>query len=222
MARAAVANKPAAKGRAKNPPVTKPAAGRRFQAPATVSRRELLVDGSDGDFRRLVHGLFGFLARHEAVRAGHAAHIGLAGIEYTALISISHLGAREGNVSVGRIAEHLHLSGAFVTTITNKLLKKRLIHKGTDPEDRRRVRLEVSEEGWRRLAELSPVQREVNDVQFDCLSAAEFRQLLELVERLIDSSDRALRLQAYLGSGTPEESRRAPAKPPEASRAKRS
>jgi DNA-binding MarR family transcriptional regulator len=169
----------------------------RPQLPLTVSRAELLVQGSDRAFRSLVHGLFGFLARHEAIRAGHGARIGLVGIEYTVLISIGHLSAHEGDVSVNRIAEHLYLSGAFVTTVTNQLLKRRLIHKTPDPKDRRRVRLEISEEGWARLAELAPTQRMVNDLQFDCLSAAEFKQLLSIVDRLIESSNRALRLQTY-------------------------
>ncbi|MGY4498660.1 DNA-binding MarR family transcriptional regulator [Bradyrhizobium sp. GM24.11] len=169
----------------------------RSTPPLTVSRPELLVQGSDRAFRSLVHGLFGFLARHEAVRAGHGARIGLVGIEYTVLISIGHLAVHEGDVSVNRIAEHLYLSGAFVTTVTNKLLQRGLIHKTPDPNDRRRVRLEISEEGWARLAELAPVQRQVNDVQFDCLSASEFKQLSSIIERLIDSSNRALRLQAY-------------------------
>src|SRR4029078_11013613 len=96
-------------------------------APLPISRPELLIDGSDRQFRRLVHGLFGFLARHEAIRRGHAARIGLVGIEYTTLISIRHLDAEEGDVNVNRVAEHLHLSGAFVTTVTNKLLKRGLI-----------------------------------------------------------------------------------------------
>ena len=108
------------------------------KAPLTISRPEMLVDGSDRQFRQLVHNLFGFLARHEAVRAGHGARIGLVGIEYTVLISIRHLSAEEGDVSVNRVADHLHLSGAFVTTITNKLLKRGLIHKTPDPADRRR------------------------------------------------------------------------------------
>jgi DNA-binding MarR family transcriptional regulator len=107
------------------------------------------VNGSDRHFRRLVHSLFGFLARHEAVRRGHAARIGLVGIEYTTLISIRHLDAEEGDVNVNRVADHLHLSGAFVTTITNKLLKRGLIHKSIDPQDRRRVKLQVSEKGMR-------------------------------------------------------------------------
>jgi MarR family transcriptional regulator, organic hydroperoxide resistance regulator len=169
----------------------------RVAPPLTISRPEMLVDGSDRAFRSLVHGLFAFLARHEAVRAGHGARIGLVGIEYTVLISIGHLGVHESDVSVNRIAEHLYLSGAFVTTVTNKLLQRKLIHKTPDPNDRRRVRLEISEKGWALLAGLAPVQRQVNNVQFDCLSAAEFKQLAKMIDRLIDSSDRALRLQAY-------------------------
>jgi MarR family transcriptional regulator, organic hydroperoxide resistance regulator len=168
-------------------------------APLTISRPELLINGSDRHFRRLVHGLFGFLARHEAVRSGHAARIGLVGIEYTVLISIRHLAVTEADVSVNRVAEHLFLSGAFVTTVTNKLVKRGLIHKLPDPSDRRRVRLEVADKGNALLAELAPVQRQVNDVQFACLSRAEFLQLLDVTERLIECSDRAVRLQSYFG-----------------------
>jgi DNA-binding MarR family transcriptional regulator len=168
-------------------------------APLTISRPELLINRSDRHFRRLVHGLFGFLARHEGVRSGHAARIGLVGIEYTVLISIRHLAVEETDVSVNRVAEHLFLSGAFVTTVTNKLVKRGLIHKLPDPSDRRRVRLEVAEKGNALLAELAPAQRQVNDVQFGCLSRAEFLQLLDMTERLIDCSDRAIRLQSYFG-----------------------
>ena len=174
----------------------------RKKAPLTISRPEMLINGSDRHFRRLVHGLFGFFARHEAVRSGHGARIGLAGIEYTTLISIRHLDAEEGDVNVNRVAEHLHLSGAFVTTVTNKLLKRGLIHKSVDPVDRRRVKLQVSEKGDALLAELAPVQRQVNDVQFGCLSQAEFLKLLDMAERLIASSEDAVRLQAYLAKGS--------------------
>jgi DNA-binding MarR family transcriptional regulator len=184
----------------KRPATAKPRRRRsEVPAPLTVSRPELLINGSDRHFRRLVHGLFGFLARHEAVRSGHAARIGLVGIEYTVLISIRHLAVEETDISVNRVAEHLFLSGAFVTTVTNKLLKRGLIHKLPDPNDRRRVRLEVSDKGNALLAELAPVQRQVNDVQFGCLSTAEFLHLLDMTERLIDSSDRAIRLQSYFG-----------------------
>ena len=167
----------------------------------TVSRQELIVDGSDHDFRRLVHGLFAFLARHEAVRSGHGSVIGLAGIEYTVLISIGHMNVEERSVSVNRLAEHLHLSGAFVPTLTNRLAKLGLVHKEQDTEDRRRVNLRISTRGRELLAELAPTQRQVNDVQFEPLGREEFLWLIDMVEKLIKSSDRAMQLQTYLSSG---------------------
>src|SRR5207302_7108369 len=94
--------------------------------PLTVSRPELLVDGSDAQFRAFVHGMLAFAAQLEAVRDGFAALVGLTGIQYTILISISHL-QTEREVTVGAAADHLHLSGAFVTTEPGKHLRLGLI-----------------------------------------------------------------------------------------------
>src|SRR5712671_3626088 len=111
--------------------------------PLTVSRSELMIDGSDREFRSFVHGMLAFSARLEAVRSGFAAIIGLTGIQYTILISVNHLEQRggvniqRGEVSVGMIAGHLHVSGAFVTIETGKLLKAGLLTKRPDPKDRR-------------------------------------------------------------------------------------
>jgi DNA-binding MarR family transcriptional regulator len=167
------------------------------RAALTTSRPELLVDGSDQQFRRLVHGLFAFQSRHQTLRDGHAAVIGLPGIEYTTLIAIRHLAAL-GDVHVKSVAEHLHLSGAFVTTVTNKLEIKGLIEKAAHTVDRRRLSLTVTARGAALLERLAPTQMQVNDVEFGCLSAKEFQQLLDMVYRLVESSDRAIALQRYL------------------------
>jgi len=169
--------------------------------PLTVTRPELITNGNDGDFRRLVHALFGFFSRHEKIRDGHARFIGLNGIDYTVLISIAHLGA-DGDVNVRTVADHLHLSGAFITTVTGRLMELGLIHKDTDQNDKRRISLTVSAKGRTLLNELAPVQRQVNDVEFEDLSGEDFNRLLQLVERLILSSERAIALQTYLYSNT--------------------
>ena len=177
---------------------TKLAVGRLApRAALTTSLPELLVDGSDQQFRSLVHSLFGFLIRHQTLREGHAAVIGLPGIEFTTLISIRHLAAL-GDVHVKAVADHLHLSGAFVTTVTNKLEIKDLIKKSAHPVDRRRLSLTVTPRGAELLERLAPTQMQVNDVQFGCLSAREFQQLLDVVQRLVETSDRAIALQRYL------------------------
>ena len=66
--------------------------------PLTVTRSELLAEGSDREFRELVHALLAFQARHEAIRDGHGAFIGLPGPQYTLLIAIHHL-ETEGDVT---------------------------------------------------------------------------------------------------------------------------
>ena len=76
-----------------------------------------------------------------------------------------HLTGREGEVTVGRLAAHLYLSGAFVTSVTNRLARAGYIKKRPDSADRRRVILEVTPKGDDLLAELAPVQRMVNDVR---------------------------------------------------------
>jgi DNA-binding MarR family transcriptional regulator len=180
-------------------PARKQAKSDKSRFPLTVSRPELMVGGSDRDFRHLVHGLFGFLARHEKIRAGHARVIGLAGIEYTVLISIAHL-STEGDVSVKRVADHLHLSGAFITSTVRRLVAVGLVHKKMDQGDRRRVTLTLSAKGNSLLERLAPSQRQVNDVEFGDLTRDEFRFLIEVVDRLIASGDRAVALQTYLQS----------------------
>lgn len=172
--------------------------------PLTVSRPELLVNGGDKEFRELVHSLFSFLALHERIRSGHAKVIGLAGIEYTVLISIAHL-STEGDVNIKTVADHLHLSGAFITSTSRRLLQIGLINKRTDPTDRRRVTLTISAKGRQALELLAPVQRRINDTEFACLSSDEFRFLHDLLERLIECGDRAVALQTYLMSGAEPE-----------------
>ena len=182
-----------------------PEAGRRRRAaqgataslPLTTSRPELLVGGRDRQFRHLIHALFGFAAHHERIRSGHARVIGLAGIEYTVLISIAHL-SQDGDVNVKTVADHLYLSGAFITAVAGRLLKLGLIDKKTDAGDRRRVTLTVSAQGRAALERLAPIQRQVNDVEFGSLSRQEFELLTGIVERLIESGARAVALQNYL------------------------
>jgi DNA-binding MarR family transcriptional regulator len=165
--------------------------------PLTTSRPELLERGRDRQFRHLVHALFGFAAHHERIRSGHGKSIGLAGIEYTVLISIAHL-AVDGDVNVKTVADHLYLSGAFITAVTQRLLKLGMIDKKIDAGDRRRVTLTISNKGRAALERLAPIQRQVNDLEFGCLSHEEFALLTDIVDRLIDSGAKAVALQTYL------------------------
>ncbi|MEM8561860.1 MAG: MarR family winged helix-turn-helix transcriptional regulator [Pseudomonadota bacterium] len=163
------------------------------RVPLTVGRKELLVDGTDNAFREMVHNALAFSVRLEAVREGFARYVGLSGVQYTILISIAHL-QDGGDIGVSEIAEHLSLSGTFVTTETRKLVGLGLLTKEVSEEDRRRVQLRLTNKAWKRLEELSEIQAEVNDEHFAPLSATEFVKFNTLMKKLTNSTDRALLL----------------------------
>ena len=162
--------------------------------PLTISSDDLLVDGGDQVFRKMVHAFFAFNARHEIIRDGHARRIGLAGTEYTILISIAHLG-QEAPVNVKTVAEHLHVTTGFITNTTRKLQSRGLVRKTRDTTDKRKTNLTVTPKAIALLEDLAPFQRPVNDAEFGSLSRAEFLQLSETIERLVASSEDAARLQ---------------------------
>ena len=93
-----------------------------------------------------------------------------------------------------------------------------MIEKAGHPVDKRRLCLTVTARGRELLERLAPVQRRVNDVQFGCLTAKEFALLVDMIERLVKSSEQAMALQRYLSetSATPKvaklDTRRKPAR----------
>lgn len=163
------------------------------QAALTVNAPQLLTDGSDQDFREFVHDALAFASRLQAVRDGFARLIELTGIQYTILISIYHL-EFEQRVGVNKVAEHLHLSGTFVTTETNKLSARGLVEKARDSEDRRRINLSTTERARALLSSLASIQSHVNDAHFSPLTADDFNRFRKVMPELVTSTDRALRL----------------------------
>ncbi len=156
----------------------------------TITNPACLVDGSDTEFRHLVNGLLPFAARLLTVRDGFGSLIGLTGVQYSLIRSISHL-SQQGDVTVNQLADHLHLSGPFITIETGKLKKLGLINKNAHPEDRRKMLLTITPAGTRLLGELLPVQQRINDVLFDGVTRTEFKVLCSIVDRLVANGDRA-------------------------------
>ncbi|VVE03051.1 MarR family transcriptional regulator [Pandoraea eparura] len=156
----------------------------------TVTNPACLIDGSDAEFRHLINGLLPFAARLLSVRDGFGSLIGLTGIQYSLLQSVVHLSSL-ADVTVNQLAEHLHLSGAFVTIETNKLKALKLIDKRQNPDDRRKMSLTVTPAGAKLLHELTPSQQRINDVLFDGVTRTEFKVLCAVVDRLVANGDRA-------------------------------
>jgi DNA-binding MarR family transcriptional regulator len=163
----------------------------------TTSKSELLIGGTDEEFRSFIHDFLAFSQMLTDIRAGFGEHLGLTGIGYTTLISISHLQGTTG-IGVNAIAEHLHLSGAFITTEVAKLVKAGLVRKRVNATDKRRVLLTVTAAGRRLLNKLVEVQAPVNDALFETLTADEFVRLKGIMARLVPCAANGVALLAYL------------------------
>lgn len=175
--------------------------------PITTTREDLLnASGDDETFRQCVHDLFAIASRMEIFRSGFGKLVDLTGVEYSILVASGHL-VDNGPVFVNALAEHLHLSGAFVTLQTNHLAKKGLLLKVKDPSDGRRVQLQLTKKAHRALESLSPAQCQVNDVLFGGFSKRDFRKFISLIGLLMDGSADALPLLHYLESQHPQSRR---------------
>src|SRR2546428_12002008 len=104
--------------------------------PATVSRTALLVEGSDAEFRGLIHDLIAYGHRLDTCRDAFAAIVGISGAQYEILMLASRA---EGLLAVGEGAARRHRSGAFITIEGNKPGASGIPEKGADPARGRRA-----------------------------------------------------------------------------------
>jgi MarR family transcriptional regulator, organic hydroperoxide resistance regulator len=177
-----------------------------YALPATVSRAPLLKGGSDQKFRTLVSDLFTISTRMEMVREHLGRRMGISGPQYSIVVAVAHLQGRDG-ISVGGLAQALHVSSAFIATEGGKLVRRKLLLKRTNPLDRRGVLLSVAPAGRLAVDRVSAEIRTVNDLFFGALDAASFAGLSDAAAALVESSAKALR-HITLAKGSPQSLRK--------------
>jgi DNA-binding MarR family transcriptional regulator len=173
-----------------------------YALPATVSRATLLKGGSDQRFRVLVADLFTISTRMEMVREHLGSRMGISGPQYSIVVAIAHLQGRNG-ISVGALAQALHVSSAFIATEGGKLVRRGLLLKRTNPLDRRGVLLSVASAGRLAVDRVSAEIRTVNDLFFGALDASSFAALSAAAAALVESSAKAVRYTT-LAKGSPQ------------------
>ena len=167
---------------------------RRKSRPVTVSRPALLAQGSDAEFRGLIHDLIAYGHKLDACRDAFATIAGISGAQYEILMLVS----RTDGLSIGEVAERLHRSGAFITIEANKLAERGVLEKAPDPQDGRRVLLRCNSRSLEMLEKLAPYQRRINDVLFEFVDAKGFRELRALAAELVARGDRAVAMLELL------------------------
>jgi DNA-binding MarR family transcriptional regulator len=161
--------------------------------PLTATREILLPGGSDHALRTLLYNLFTIGNRMEEVRRYLGSCIGISGPQFSLLMAVLELQGATG-VSVGKIADYLHVAGTFVTVESAKLAQKGYLEKRTDPRDRRVSLLRVRPAGMDAINSLLPELQQINDTFFELESSEGFEALCGAANKLVDGSLRVLSL----------------------------
>ena len=164
---------------------------RGYHPPLTITRRALLVRGGDTDFRRLIYRLLQVEERLRHARAFLGRRIGLTGPQYTLLITVAYLQGATG-ITVQSLARNLRVTSAFITGESRRLIERGLLAKRTNPQDSRSTLLSVTAAGRRRIEEVVPEVRRVNNLFFRNVTKDSFRHAKRFLEQLLDGSAQAL------------------------------
>ena len=163
-----------------------------YHVPATVSATELLDRGSDRQFRALVQDLLTVARRLEMARDYFGRLIDVTGPQYHLLMTVAQLQGASG-IGVGKVAQVMHVSSAFVTAETGKLTTLGLLKKRPNPQDRRGALLSLTQAARLKMDRLIPEIRAVNGLFFGKLDTHSFRELCVGAAALVQGSREAMR-----------------------------
>jgi DNA-binding MarR family transcriptional regulator len=168
-----------------------------FQPPLSVTRPELLRDGSDAAFREVIWDLLIVANRLQKFPEAFGRELGITSAQYAVLIATAHIQGTRGS-GIRQLADYMHLPAPHVTTTVGRLVVAGLLAKKPNPEDGRGVLVSLTTEGEAALDRLAPFQRQVNDALFGGLSRDQFDSFARLIETMVGNTRRALQKIADL------------------------
>jgi DNA-binding MarR family transcriptional regulator len=165
----------------------------RFKPSAAISHKEMLIDGTDETFRRVL-----FLTRLTAdrlaiFREAIARLIGLSGNQYAILLAIANAPGEEG-VTVRDVARYTLMASTHVTTQVGALIRKKLVCKKPNDQDGRSVLVSLTAKGEQAVKHIAPLRREFNNAFFVGVSRTSLLAAEDFLEKVATNSDRAMPL----------------------------
>ena len=91
--------------------------------------------------------------------------------------------------SVGDLADEMNVRPATITGLTDRLVRQELIERQADASDRRLVRIALTDEGRRLIAEIETAARALLDGIFRRMSEDEVRRLIDAFEQFGAAAD---------------------------------
>ena len=91
-----------------------------------------------------------------------------------------------GSPRMGDLKDRLGVTGRSITSLVDGLEDEGLLRRRADPDDRRSIRLEITEKGHEHLGEIKALHDAHADRTFAVLSPAQRTSLLKMLDQLRD------------------------------------
>lgn len=162
-----------------------------FKAPDSLTLP--FRSSSSNRFRESLDDLLTMAEQVRELRTDLARSLGVTEPQYRLIWALAALQGPLG-ATVTSLARRLRVTGAFVTTEVNKLLKLGLVSKKSNPGDGRSVLVKLTSKGESELELVAIRAQKINDSYFRDMSGPEFEMLGRIVNKLIANGTEALSL----------------------------
>jgi len=162
-----------------------------FVPPVTISNRQLLLDGSDNNFRQVIYLFVKVLGRLMTCRDASGRRIDLTGSQFAVLMGVAYSQGSWG-VTLKELSRHVHLASTHVTTEVGRLTTLGLLDKRSGEDDRRNVLVSLTADGVEAVKQVTPLVRKINDLLFSEISATELLAAQATFARISTNSEAAL------------------------------
>jgi DNA-binding MarR family transcriptional regulator len=98
---------------------------------------------------------------------------------------------RKAGITESELAEYCRTTPSALNRLLDRMVEGGLVRRRRDPEDGRRVRVELDAKG-RKLKPLLGFNEEINAILLQGFSRSEARQVVSLLERMVENAESAL------------------------------
>ena len=139
----------------------------------------------------LIWDLFSIGSRLKNIRNLWAGMADITGPQWNILTATDYLDTGDG-VSVGEIANKLHVKSTFVTAQSKLMESGGHLHRRMSRKDKRIVLLSLTPQAIDKVNAFYDIRRRTDQMMFGAFSGEEFQQLVKQVEAIRDNAERAL------------------------------
>ncbi len=142
-----------------------------------------MMQGHDKEDDYLLSDQIGYLLRLANQRHLEIFHQHLPELtptQFALLVTLSNVGEESQN----ELGRQIGIDAATTNGVIERLLKKALITTRTDPNDKRRLRISLSDDGQCLISECLPVARTISSRTLDGLTEREAQRLMQLLRKI--------------------------------------